>query len=195
MTPADFARRMAAGPAGIAKALAAAGTRAAAAGERAARDRARTALSVRTGNLRRSILGTATVEPSGALAVSLRAGGGAKAVKYARIQELGGTVTPKRGRYLRIPLKAAKTAAGVDRYAGPLRQALPGLFVIRAKSGKLFLVRPKGRGKSRGLEFLYLLVEKSTIPARPYLRPSMDDVAQSLKTNMGAALSAAIGGR
>lgn len=193
MSPADFARRMAAGPAGMAKALAAAGTRAAIAGERAARERARTALAVRTGHLRRSIQGSSAVDSNG-MSVRLRAGGGTGAVKYARIQELGGTVRPKKGRYLRIPLKAAKTAAGVDRYAGPLRQALPGLFVLRAKSGKLFLVQPKGKGKRRKLVYLYLLVERSVIGPHPYLRPSIDEAAQVLRAALGPGLSAAMGG-
>lgn len=190
MTPEQFAKRLQAGIPGIAKALSVAGIKAAAAGEKAARDRARSTLHVRSGNLRRSILGTSTAEPGRALSVSLAAGGGDRHVRYARIQEKGGTVTPKRGKYLRIPLKAAKTAAGVDRYAGPLRQALPGLFVLRAKSGKLFLVRAKGKGKNRGLEFLYLLVASSTIPGRPYLLPSMDDVAASLRRNLGPAIRA-----
>lgn len=45
--------------------------------------------------------------------------------KYARIHEKGGTITPKKSRYLAIPLDAAKTSAGVSRYSSP--REVPGI--------------------------------------------------------------------
>lgn len=50
------------------------------------------------------------------------------AVKYADFLVRGGTIRPKNARQLAIPLPAARTAAGVPRYASPLRVTLPRSF-------------------------------------------------------------------
>lgn len=51
---------------------------------------------------------------------------------YARVQEYGATITPKRTKYLTIPLGAAKTAAGVTR--GSARN-WPGTTLGRGRKG------------------------------------------------------------
>lgn len=59
--------------------------------------------------------------------------------KYARIQEEGGTITPKRSKFLAIPLDAAKTAAGVARISPrdlPDRQTFVAKGIIFFKSSK-----------------------------------------------------------
>ena len=61
-------------------------------------------------------------------------------VPYARIQEEGGEVKAKPGRYLAIPLDAAKTAAGVQRK--PPRQ-WSDTFFIRSKKGTLLLMQKR----------------------------------------------------
>jgi hypothetical protein len=146
-------------------------------GEGYAKGNAATVLNVRTGHLRRSIAGTVRDTPEGPEAV-ISAGGrvnGGASVRYAGTHEYGATVTPKRSRYLRIPLPPARTAAGVDRFGGPLRQSGAGLFtVIKAKSGKLFLKhKPSGT-------LWYMLVEQVSIRARPFLRPAADRAAADL---------------
>lgn len=64
--------------------------------------------------------------------------------RYARMQEYGGTQKPSKAKMLAIPLDAARTAAGIGRFGGPLRAILPaafpgGTFVRRSKAGNLIL--------------------------------------------------------
>lgn len=137
-------------------------------------------LQARTGNLRRSL----GYEVSGSKLSDLRLAVYSAGTKYANIQENGGTVTPKRGKYLTIPLRDNLTPAGVPRYpsARDLRAQLGGVkgikrgprgskdklagartFILKSRSGKLFIVLQKGKGKP---QFLWVLVKKATIPPR-----------------------------
>lgn len=63
-------------------------------------------------------------------------------VIYVRMQELGGVIKPKNGRFLSIPLDAAKTAAGVARFS--IRQFIdqhPGeTYFVRHNDGSLVLI-------------------------------------------------------
>lgn len=58
-------------------------------------------LNRRTGNLLATAHGSVEQEPDG-LRIVFQAGGGPRNVKYARIHELGGTITPKNGQALRF---------------------------------------------------------------------------------------------
>jgi hypothetical protein len=140
---------------------------------------------VRTGRLRASI--RYAVRPGAShIDVALSAGSGraGKPVKYARLQERGGTINAKPGRYLRIPLPPAKTGAGVDRYGGPLREIARGKFtVIKSRAGNLLLI-----DIASGTPW-YLLRKSVTIPARPYLRPAIDTV---VKRDLPSIFSSAI---
>lgn len=82
-------------------------------------------------------------------------------VKYARIQEYGGTITPTRAQYLAIPVGPALTAAGVSKYASP--REVPGLFVIRSKGGTLLLVRKDGQ------QLVTYFVLKKSVTLKPKL--------------------------
>lgn len=123
---------------------------------------------VRTGRLRSSI--NHFYDPK-SLESGIRAGGGN--LSYARIQEYGGKITPKRSRFLTIPLPAAQTAAGVSRY--PSARQVPGLFFL-ALRGKHFLAQKHGSK----LVFWYILKSEARIPARPYLGPAADSVRPQL---------------
>lgn len=132
---------------------------------------------VRSGHLARSITGTVRQGAGGPEAV-LSAGGrveGAAPVVYAGAQEYGATIVPKRGKYLRIPLPAAKTQAGLDRYPTPLRISGAGLFrVQQGKAGALYLIHtPSGQP-------WYKLVRSVTLRARPYLRPAARVAAERM---------------
>lgn len=97
-------------------------------------------------------------------------------VKYARLQEYGGTIRPRRAKYLTIPLKDALTPSGVQRYssARDLFTYHPDqISVVRSpKSGKLFIVsdgRPgakTAKGKNSQTQWLYILKKSVTIPPR-----------------------------
>jgi hypothetical protein len=88
--------------------------------------------------------------------------------KHVRFLENGGTITG--GKLLRIPLAAAQTPQGVDRWAGQSARSIPGAFLIRSHGGRLFIVREQG-GKAGGggrsrMEFLYQLVKQVRVRGR-----------------------------
>lgn len=118
---------------------------------------------------------------------------------YARIQEFGGTVLPVKGKYLAIPLAAAKTAAGVSRVKGPLeygkfsKENPGGLVLIKSKKGALLLMAvlgktEKGRQKTRGFKGakgeklrsrlvpMFVLKKQVTIPPRMGVRETFGSV-------------------
>lgn len=89
----------------------------------------------------------------------------------ARIQEFGGTITAKNRRYLTIPLRAALTPTG--QLKGGARITRTGnrwgtadgwaTFVLKARSGKLFIARRRDNGS---IDLLYKLQQSVRIPAR-----------------------------
>jgi hypothetical protein len=104
-------------------------------------------------------------------------------VPYALMQEEGGTQYPRNAKMLRIPLDAAKTAAGVDRYPTPLRVSAPDKFYLyKARSGNLFL-----RDRASG-EFWYLLRDSATIPGTHYLWRAIDTTSGKLEGSLVALL-------
>lgn len=138
-------------------------------------------LKVRSGRLRASIAGTTRIR-NDVFEIVLRAGGEGDAnVSYAAIHEYGGIIRPKRGRFLTIPLKPAKTARGVSRFRSA--RDVPGLALVQSKKGQYMLV------KSDTGEPWYLLRQRVAIPARPYLLPALevaaDDLAIGLKKLLG----------
>ena len=68
-------------------------------------------LSKRSGDLMDAILGSVKVE--GQTFQTIQGTIGAPGIKYARIQETGGTITPKTAKFLTIPLPAALDSRGV----------------------------------------------------------------------------------
>lgn len=111
-------------------------------------------LQSRSGGLRRS-LGWATRGAGLASELTVFAG------PPARTHEYGAVIHAKRARYLTIPLRAALTPSGVPRK--PNARAWDDAFILKARSGKLFLARKRGK---RGLDLLYKLQESVRIPAR-----------------------------
>jgi len=113
-----------------------------------------------TGNLRRSI--TATQPYYGRAMVGTN-------VKYARIQEYGGTITAKRAKALTIPLNpiAAKMRSNVNSL-----KSIPNLSfrkMFGQNIGLLVTTTKSGRGKSHGRP-MFLLRRSVTLPPRPFMR-------------------------
>ena len=135
---------------------------------------ATTRLSVRTGHLRNSVHGSVS-STGDVLQIRVAAGGrsGGADVRYARIQDQGGTVRARSGGKLRMPLPVAKTAAGVDRLPGPLRLVAPGRFhARRSKRGNLLLF-----DNSTGAPH-YLLLDSITIRPTRFLEDAAKDTAR-----------------
>lgn len=89
-------------------------------------------------------------------------------LEYAAIHEFGGTIRPKSAKYLAIPVGA--------RTGSPRRHA--DLKVRKTPKGNLLLV--DGGGVTQ-----YVLKPSVTIPARPYLRPAIDEHGAEAQEKMG----------
>lgn len=142
-------------------------------------------LKVRTGRLRGSIAGLVEDEPA-AFLVRLRSD-----VPYARVQEEGGTIRPRRGKFLAIP--NSLTGAGVSRYASP--RDVPGLRFVPTRGGASgMLVRDVGRGKSARIEVMFWLVRQVTLKPKRYLADGLDQAAQGLTDRLARRVVAALAG-
>lgn len=146
-------------------------------------------LMVRSGRLRASVV-TAQETAGTTERLYLRAGGGSADVRYAALQEYGGVVTPKNGKYLAIPLSPAKTRAGVARYASP--RDVAGLFFFTAKSGKHYLGMRSGKGKRAKVKAWFALVPSVTIRPKRYMRDAMDQMVAAADTVIGEAVETAL---
>lgn len=148
--------------------------------EAEAKQNATTLLKVHSGRLRNSIR-TEIVDNGEAHEMALRAGG-ERDVVYARIQELGGVITPKRGKFLAIPLAPALTGAGVARYKTP--RDVPGLS-FRGNSNRGVLVDKAGVP-------WYALVKSVTIRPKFYLKTALDTASADLSRRLSAVLADAL---
>jgi len=157
--------------------------------EAAGKQNATTRLRVRSGHLRNSVHGSVSADGD-TLQISVAAGGrqGGADVRYARIQDQGGTIRARGGGKLRLPLPIAKTAAGVDKLPGPLRLVAPGRFHAReSKRGNLLLF-----DNATGAPH-YLLVDSTTIKATRFLEDAARDTAKRAPALVLKAISKAMG--
>ena len=86
-------------------------------------------------------------------------------LEYAAIHQYGGTITPRNAKMLAIPLTRDADRAG---YAKDFPRPL---FIITSKAGNVFLAETKAKSKKQpsGLTLHYILKDRVTIPARPFL--------------------------
>lgn len=149
-------------------------------------------LQVRSGRLRASVEYDVRDEGA-AVTLALRAGGGAKDVRYARLQEYGGIVKPVVAKYLAIPVGPALTGRGTPRYPSP--RDVPGLTFALSRRGQPMLVKrsDERRGKRRTAqagEVWYLLRRSVTIRGVHYLRDARDAAAAALPVVIAEAVTA-----
>lgn len=118
----------------------------------------------------------------------------ASGVRYARIHEFGGVVTPKRSRFLPVPVHPdAKRAAAQGR--GP--KSFANTYVRRFGAGRLGIFRKgpaMGKNKNRPDPLLYMLVRSVRIPKRPYLVPALNAVRPRAVEIAGPFIRQALGG-
>ena len=141
-------------------------------------------LKNRTGNLRNSFVpGPLRVDST---AVS---GGVGSNLIYARIQDQGGTITPKNAQNLTIPLSAVLTGNGVARYSArdiisnPRASGFDGTFF---RNGILF-------GK-RGNEIVPLFSLKKSVAIRPhhYIQAALEQIKPQAEAAMKQAVGQAL---
>lgn len=135
-------------------------------GQRYAAENVRERLRTRSGSLVRSVRGTASVTQD---TVEVRLGaGGNPPLKYAALQELGGTVVPKTAKYLAIPVgPGLQTSSGVTKLRP---RDVPGLAYAQTREGQPVLVREDDG------TVMFVLKRSVTVKGKHYLR----DAAQRL---------------
>jgi len=146
-----------------------------------------TSLHRRTGELMRSIHTRVKGSDLSTLSGSVHSAG----VKYAAIQETGGTITAKRayrgvqgGAYLNIPLAANKTAAGVMRKTA--KQVFQsGGSIIKSRRGNYIVIDEIGVP-------MFVLKKSVTIPARLGMQKAADDEVPLLMSRLRDAMQGAI---
>jgi len=156
-------------------------------------------LMVRTGTLRRYITATLAAQLTDD-ATGVRTGlpRGDALAKIARVQDEGATIRPTTHKYLRIPLQGAKTAAGVDRYAGVhlcMQKVEPPIFAIRSKLGNLLLARRIGTGKDAQIQPLYVLKSQVTLKPRYWWTGAVRTVEMRVPKHIDVVMRKIVGGQ
>jgi len=151
-----------------------------------AKGNATTSPKVRSGVLRRSIVGTLNGQGT-TLRLELTAGGSGPAKEYAALQEYGGEVTPKKGRFLAIPQGPALTASGVARFRSA-REA-PNLRFIAIRGGAMGLLVRDVPGRKARSEIFYVLVRRVKVPATLYLTRALEAVRARAVERIQSALA------
>ena len=168
-------------------------------------------LQVRSGRLRNSI----GYEVSGAGLSDLQLKVFSAGVPYANIQEYGGTIVPKRGRYLAIPTAANQTQGGRARGGAGVARFPSARAFIAEHEGETFFLRSKGgtgplllmwskpdtgtrrraklgRGSKTRPVAMFTLVTKVTIPPRFGFRRTWDAQAPARFDLFKAAVQKAL---
>lgn len=99
-------------------------------------------------------------------------------VPYAAVHEYGATIRPTRARYLTIPLRANRTRGGDTRVAPRM---IRGAYFITSRNGNLLMMDPQ-RGP------MFVLVDRVTVPARPYVAPARDKTVTRLRSDLARVL-------
>jgi hypothetical protein len=85
-------------------------------------------------------------------------------IKYANLQEYGGTIRPVNRKYLAIPIAGALGRRGIPKKSSPLDY--PNGFFFKSSRGNLLFGQMVGKGKRKKLELLYSLRKSVKIPPR-----------------------------
>jgi len=121
-------------------------------------------LSKRSGQMLQSIIGSVEVRGQTFTTIQGFIGGS----RIARVQEFGATITPKRAKYLTVPLPAALNENGT-----PKKQKArdwKNTFVAKSKAGNLIIFQKRGSG----IVPLYVLKNSVTIPPRLGLKKTLE---------------------
>ncbi|MEQ8967327.1 MAG: hypothetical protein RID91_16055 [Azospirillaceae bacterium] len=113
----------------------------------------------------------------------------APSTPYGAIQELGGAVVPRAGKYLAVPLRDALTPRGEKVYRSP-RDA-ENTFVRRSRRGNLIIFQRRPGGD---VVPLYVLKSRVYVPARLGLRDAAEDALPAVEQLIAQAVDARLAG-
>lgn len=113
--------------------------------------------------------------------------------RYAAQRNFGGTIRAKPGKMLTIPLPAALTASGVSRFSSA-RELGPEAFVLRL-FGKAYIVKYKGAGKGRSLEFYFVLKDHVDQKGDGFFSNVIDARRPQAAGAIAAGVAGELGGR
>lgn len=133
----------------------------------AARDNVKNQGLIRTRTLSRSLHEETAEQSASQAAVDIGTN-----IEYGAVHEFGGTIRPKTSKYLAIPVGSLT--------GSPRKHS--GLKVRKTANGNLILVSASGQVQ-------YVLKSSVTIPARPYLRPAIDEHGDDAISAMGGAFA------
>lgn len=105
---------------------------------------------------------------------------------YANLQEYGGEIKPRNGKYLALPIGKALGPRGIPRKKGP-REYPDGFFFTSKRGNLLFGVR-SGRGKRKRIEPLYLLRTSVYVPPRLGFSSTWDRLGPNRVLRVGNAV-------
>jgi hypothetical protein len=125
-----------------------------------------TSLSKRSGDLIAAIAGS--VKVNGSTFATIEGEIGAPGIPYARIQETGGTISAKNGKFLCIPLPSALDGSGRPLQSSP--RNWPNTFCARSKAGNLLIFQKRGTQ----IIPLYVLKTSVTLPPRLNMRTTIE---------------------
>lgn len=145
--------------------------------------RGRPGLFRRSGRLAMSFTGETTGEALGSLVMRYGTN-----VVYARIQEEGGVVVPRRAKWLTIPLPANLTPAGVQRQA---IRSFKYVRFVRSKADRRNLVALCG-SSAKDAKPMFVLVKKVTIPPRLGLMRAWAEERGRLVTDLNRSIRKAL---
>jgi len=131
-----------------------------------------------TNRLRNSI--QATIPENGSLIVGTNE-------RYARVQEYGGVLKPRKSKALTIPLNFDAAEMRARAYSLRTYKNLAFRPMFGQNIGLLVQVNKSGRGKKHGRP-MFLLRRSVRLPARPYLRPAARN--QTVQGNIAKAFKA-----
>lgn len=102
------------------------------------------------------------------------------------------TITPKKGKFLTIPIGEALTGAGVlkAKYSGGLRSITDGFFVKTKTGGLLFGIKQGKKGKFRPL---FVLVKSVFVQGTGALQDGVDESLDKIVTDIETEIEKKVG--
>lgn len=109
----------------------------------------------------------------------------AELVKIAGVHEYGMTIKPKNGKFLAIPLPAAKGKRPAD-FGDEL------FFMPSKDDNRAYLARKRGKGKREKIEPMFVLMKSVKIPERSFIRSgfdeSVDEITKKIEKHLQTVL-------